>query len=303
MTQDNINHNSRNGTQKQYTFDIVDNVVTAFFEVENGIVQQESIDRDDSFAISDGQIIHTKATSNGSETTVFSDPDGDNFYSVLSESNQDGSNNRSDDNSSGRDSHKSFVFETANGQVTSVFEVEDDGVLKPDSIDSNETYTLDGSDVIRTEVESFGTEITRYSDTDGDGQYIRVSEQWITSPDGPNNGLFPVINETLKFSHSSNDDLMAVRGGEFSRGGLGADSFVIREAAHLHIEDFKSGEDDLLVFDTGLGLTSKEHLSSLVSDLSYDGQNFVVDFTPSVSITLVGVSPDQISWDDVSVLS
>ncbi len=303
MEQDNLIDDSQSGSEKQYKFDIIDGTVTAFFEVEDGIEQSESIDGRDSFEIGNGLITHTKTTSNGIETTVFSDADGDGFYTILSESNPDGSSDdRNDDNSSGRDDHKAFVFEITSGQVTAVSEV-DDGVLKSKSIDSDDIYTLDGGDVIHTEIKAFGSEITRYADTDGDGQFIRISEQWVASSNSTANGSSPVIGETLRFIHSDSDDFIAVRGGEFSRGGLGADSFVIREAAHLHIEDFKSGENDLLVFDTGLGLTSKEHLSSFISEISHDGQNFIIDFTAFVSITLVGVSPDQISWDDVSVLS
>lgn len=59
----------------------------------------------------------------------------------------------------------------------------------------------------------------------------------------------------------------------------------------------------MLVFDTGLGLTSREHLASYISDSHHDGQNFIVNFGSDVSITLIGVQPDQIGWDDVSVLS
>ena len=86
--------------------------------------------------------------------------------------------------------------------------------------------------------------------------------------------------------------------------GHGADDFIIREAAHLRIADFNSLDDhDSLVFDTGLGLTSIAQLASFVTDLHHDGQDFIVHFGDDVSITLVGVQPDQISWDDVSVMS
>ncbi len=168
--------------QKQYTFNIVNGTVTDLFGVENGIAERESIDDRDTFIINNNQITHTKTDSDGVETTVFFDSNGDGFYTILSETDHDGSsgdrdNDRNDhDNFSGRDDHEAFIFKTANGQVTAVSEL-DDGVLKPKSIDSNETYTLDGSDVIRTETETSGTEITRYANADEDGQFIRVSEQ------------------------------------------------------------------------------------------------------------------------------
>jgi|CXWL01.1.fsa_nt_gi hypothetical protein len=211
--------------------------------------------------------------------------------------------NGGDDHSPGHDEHKAFKFTIVNGQVTEVFELKN-GILEPKSIDDDgsETYTVEGTEVVRTEVEPFGIEITRYADVDGDGFYNRISEQWQSSPDAPGSGHFK-FEDNLRFSPSDGDDNIAVRGGEDCHGGLGSDNFVIREAAHLRIGDFSSSEDGLLVFDTGLGLTSVEHLRSFVTDFHYDGQSFIVNFVSDVSITLVGVQPGQISWDDVSVLS
>ncbi|AEJ03025.1 hypothetical protein Nit79A3_3294 [Nitrosomonas sp. Is79A3] len=209
-----------------------------------------------------------------------------------------------EDDSSGHD-HKAFKFTIVDGKVTEVFE-QDDGSWKSKSIDDDgsETYTVEGSEVIRTEVKPFGTETTHYADMDADGVYLRVSEQWQISPDAPPDGHHFKFEDDLSFSPSDGDDHIAVRGGEDCHGGNGADDFVIREAAHLRIADFNSLEDhDTLVFDTGLGLTSIAQLASFVTDAHHDGQDFIVHFGDDVSITLVGVQPDQISWDDVSVMS
>jgi hypothetical protein len=295
---------SDDSSNKQYTFTIENGVVKTYFEVENGVSEQESIDDRDTFVIDGKQITHTKQTSNGPEIEVFVDSDDDGFYIRTSQSNQDGNDDGNDDNgdddSSGN--HKVFKFEINNNQVVAVFELKN-GVFEPKSLDDNGTksYTVSGNDVIRTEIKPFGTEITRYSDADGDGQYIRVFEQWqITS--NPT-GVIPKFTDTITFTPTSNDDNIAVRGGEHCRGGQGADDFIFREADHLRIEDFSSNDGDILIFDTGLGLTSKEHLASFITETHQDGQNFIVNFGPSVSITLIGVLPDQISWDDVSVLS
>ena len=310
---------------KQFRFDVVDGRVIAFFEIENGIIHQESIESQDSFEISGNQITHREVKSNGIETTIYIDENGDGLYALFSESRTDdsggsggsddnssgsdgvdnSSNNGGDDNSSSSGGRKSFEFEITNGVVTRVFEVKD-GQLRLDPIESNEVYTLDGNDVIRTEKEAFGTEIQRYSDSDGDGRYQRVSEQWI--PDsGSANGPRPVIEQPLLYFSTDDSDLIAVRSDDSVKGGLGADSFVFRlesgRTNHWRIDDFHSGDDDRLVFDTGIGLTSKDHLASFITDLSYDGQNFFVGFTPDISITLVGVAPASISWDYVDVLS
>jgi len=200
--------------------------------------------------------------------------------------------------------NKVYRFDIANNQVVGVFKF-DDGRWKDKTFDDdgNKTYTVDGNDVIRTETKHSGVEITRYVDADGDGLFNRVSEQWQASSDVPATGAIPAITDVIRYDFTDNDDSIAVRGGEDSHGGKGADNFIFREANHLRIGDFDSSEGDLLVFDTGLGLTSAEHLSDFITDTRYEGEDFVVNFGADASITLVGVQPGQIGWDDVSVLS
>lgn len=173
--------------------------------------------------------------------------------------------------------------------------------LEPIDDDGSESYAVgDGGTVVRTDVEdNLGTEITVYKDADGDGTYHRISEQW--APDSAGSPF--KITDRLVFSPTNDKDKIAVRGGEDCHGGGGSDDFVIREIAHLRIGDFSASESDKVVFDTGFGLASKEQLASYVTESHHDGQDFIVSFGPSVSITLVGVQPGQISWDDVSVLS
>ena len=302
---DDLFDDSSSGSNKQFTFTIENGEVVAYFEVENGIVEQESIDRNDLFVIDGDQITLTEQTSNGPEVTVFSDSDGDGFYTIVFDSNDDSvSNDDSGDDDSSGGGHKAYKFDIANGEVVAVFEL-DDGVFEPEPIDDDgsEIYTIEGTEVVRTDLEAFGTEITRYADEDGYGIYFRVSEQWLPSSDAPAGSTMPQLTEALRYSPTDGDDFIAVRGGDNSQGGLGADSFVIREAAHLRIEDFKSSDDDFLIFDTGRGLTSKEQLTSFITDIHHDGHDLFFEFGAHVSITLVGVQPSDISWDDVSILS
>ena len=102
---------------------------------------------------------------------------------------------------------------------------------------------------------------------------------------------------------TSGDDYIDVREGAYCYGGQGADHYVFREEGRLRVEDFNSQEGDKLDFDTGLGLTSKEHLAGFITEIHIEADNFIINFGDHVSITLVGVKPDQISWDDVSVMS
>lgn len=191
-------------------------------------------------------------------------------------------------------SHKQFKFTISNGVVTHILEFKE-GSYRSKSIDADDIYTVGANGVVEhRELKPLGTEIIRYADADNDGVYNRISEQWI--------GSRFVLKDDLKYLPTDGNDLIAVRGGEDSHGGKGSDDFVIREANHLRIGDFISNDDDL-VFDTGLGLTSRDHLARLIHEIRQENSNFVVDFGSGASITLVGVHFHQISWDDVSVLS
>lgn len=297
-------HDNLFDDDKEYLFTIEDGAVTGFFEVE-----PESISSNDSFVIEGDNIVLTTETSDGTKTTVFSDPDGDGLYTVLSYTEDEDEEDEDDDDDEDDDHHhnsghhhKSFKFDIVDGEVTAVY-VYDHGVwkLKPIDDDGSEIYTVEGTEVILTETKPFGTEITHYTDSNGDGIYFRTAEEWITA--STHNGLAPKFGGMLHYLPTDTDDFIAVRGGEDSRGGLGADGFIVREAAHLRIEDFHTNEDDELIFDTGLGLTSQEELSGYITDIAHDGQDFVIHFGLHVSITLVGVQPDEISWNNVSILS
>lgn len=198
-------------------------------------------------------------------------------------------------------SHKQFQFTIDDDVVTEVFEMKD-GQLKQKSIDDgSEKYVVNGADIEHTEQKTLGTEFTRYADIYGDGFYTRVSERWESNTDSSDQGF--QFTDELRYTPSDDSDDIAVRGGEDSHGGKGEDSFVIREAAHLRIADFRADENDDIIFDTGLGLTSKEQLASYIKEVRQEGDDLVVDFGPGISIRLVGVHGDQISWEDVSILS
>ena len=73
-------------------------------------------------------------------------------------------------------SSSGYKFQITNNQITQVFEVDRYGRLERETIDWDESYTLDGLDVIKTETDHGGVEITRYSDVNGDGLFFKVSE-------------------------------------------------------------------------------------------------------------------------------
>ncbi|MDV6342964.1 hypothetical protein [Nitrosomonas sp. Is37] len=205
----------------------------------------------------------------------------------------------SDDNPNGSNNHKAFKFVIENNKVVQVFEFKD-GQLEPKNIDNDDIFEVQGNQVIFTEIKPFGREVTTFVDDNGDGIFVRIAEQQIVDPGAQ--APFK-IHDQLRFDPTDDDDFIAVTGGEHVRGGGGADDFVFREPDHLEVEDFHHDQGDRLVFDTGLGLQSKEQLMSFVTDLHFQGDNLIVNFGSNVSITLTGVHEGQISLDDVVVLS
>ena len=79
--------------------------------------------------------------------------------------------------------NKGYQFTIVNGAISSVYEIKN-GRLKQEKISSDESWSLSGSDVIKTEYEHGRSEITTYSDLDGDGIYTKVSKSYLSSESG-----------------------------------------------------------------------------------------------------------------------
>ena len=100
------------------------------------------------------------------------------------------------------------------------------------------------------------------------------------------------------------DDHLAVRAGQDpALGGLGADTFVVRELSHVAIGDFHHSQHDRLAFDTGLGLHSLQDLANLVTDLRWNNDDLVLQLGAQASVTLVGARNSGIGLEDIDVLS
>ena len=195
-----------------------------------------------------------------------------------------------------------YSFNIVAGQVVSVTETEDSGRVKVKAPSANETYTVSGTDIIKTEFHRNGQEQTRYIQT-ADGQYVKASKQWSASNSVLADAVQPQITEALSYDATDADDLVAVSTTQSALGGTGADRFVVRELGDLVIDDFDRTENDKLVFDTGLGLSSVEHLAQYITAVRSVGDDWVFEFGQGVSIQIVGGVSRGIDADDVVVLS
>ncbi|SFI30667.1 hypothetical protein [Nitrosomonas sp. Nm34] len=100
-------------------------------------------------------------------------------------------------------------------------------------------------------------------------------------------------------SGTSGDDNIVVLPDAHYVGGSGADNFILHDAGHYKIDDFNASQGDKLDFSK-YGL-SREELTSRVTNIKIEADNLIVNFGDNVEITLAGVHPGQISWDDVVV--
>ena len=82
-----------------------------------------------------------------------------------------------DDEGTTVDSYDKYQFVVVANAVAQAYELED-GALELKSVDDNETYSVIDSTIIKTEVGTYGTELTEYADLDGDGFYSVVSHTW-----------------------------------------------------------------------------------------------------------------------------
>lgn len=194
-----------------------------------------------------------------------------------------------------------YAFTVENGLITRVQELEH-GFMQDKFLRTNEQYTVDANnDVLKIETKSYGQEITRYTDVDRDGLYAKVSEEFVSSSTIPVPATQSI--SSFFFYGSDGDDAIGLTADGAAIGGLGADQFIFRELGHVEIDDFNHDEGDKIVIDTGLGFKSVEHMAQYVTGVNYDGNDTVIEFGGTVSITLVGTAPSGVSASDFSVLS
>ena len=75
------------------------------------------------------------------------------------------------------DSSKGYQFTLSGNTVTAVYEVEH-GRVKFERMDSDETWSFDGTNVIKTEWDDGRLETTTYSDANGDGLFFKASKTY-----------------------------------------------------------------------------------------------------------------------------
>ena len=176
-------------------------------EWDNGRWKREDIDRNERYILKDELLVYKrndrvryysddngdgiwKRTKLGAERTTLSsnasvDPviSGGRSASRDSEGIHIAEQSQHDDD--GWEHHSGFSddayrFDLVNGKVSNLQEY-DDGTWQRERIEANETWTFDGTNLIQTEREQGGREISTFTDPNGDGIFTKVSEVFVAS--------------------------------------------------------------------------------------------------------------------------
>jgi Ca2+-binding RTX toxin-like protein len=235
---------------KAYQFTITNGKVSAIYELKNGRPRMKSIDHDETYSIEGATIVKREFDDGRIEKTVYADDNGDGFYLKVSESYEVSGVNIAEvpHVSSAQSSQVSspssvtasgtsgYRFEITGDQVSAVYEIER-GLSKQERITSNESWTVQANQVIKTEYEHGVVETSVYADSDGDGLFQKVSKsygvsdgssiRWLTSSqhgeDGDDQWRGSLVDDDFH-GGAGQDRLSGGDGGDDLYGGEGDDS-------------------------------------------------------------------------------
>jgi len=213
---------------KGYRFTIDSNsIITAVYEIEKGKTKLKKMDGDETWSFDGTVVTKTEVDDDEIEITTYSDTDGDGTFTEVGEVKS----------SSGVTANtERYRFDiAADGSVTSAYEL-DDTKWKTDRISINETYILQGLDVVKTETEHGFIETTTFMDEDGDGLYVKTSKSYARTDgttvtfisdddhgDDDNDGWSGTDDDDVFYGAAGNDTLVGGNGNDDLSGGVGDD--------------------------------------------------------------------------------
>lgn len=194
----------------RFTLDSLGNV-TAVYKTEKGREKREKIDSNETWTFDGTQLVKTETERGQTETTIYTDPDANGSYTKFSET-KTGSSSSSD----------TYSFDIVDGVITAVWEIDRKG-RHLEEMEATETWTIDGTNVIKVEVEHGRTETTTYSDPDGDGIYVKTSKVY-SYDSGSSAGWTGSAGDDSYEGSDTNDIINGGNGNDTLIGGAGHDT-------------------------------------------------------------------------------
>ena len=200
MSRDNYDNDYNNDRDDALKIRTRGSKVVKVKEWDDGRWKREDSDRNERYDLQDGLLVHERRN----RVRYYSDDNGDGIWQrtnlgnannfaqetssdlVISGGTSTMNRSRNDDwrDDDWRDDDRDYPsgygedayrFDLVEGQVTNLQEF-DDGRWKQERIDYDETWSFDGTNLIKTERERYGSEISTFSDPDNDGVFTKISE-------------------------------------------------------------------------------------------------------------------------------
>ena len=211
------------------------------------------------------------------------------------------------------DANKGYQFTVLNGAVTAVYEIKN-GRAKFEKMDREETWTVDGANIVKTESEHGRIETTIYSDINGDGIFAKISKSYL--PASPITG-----NSSSLISGSDNDDFWrgnnsddhydSGHGNDILNGGYGNDELNGSDGddrlnGDVGADDLYGGYgNDVLVGGAGsddlyggLGNDSFKYTNVFESGLTLSTRDNIHDFTLGDKLDLSAIDAKSGNWSN-----
>lgn len=215
------------------------------------------------------------------------------------------------------DANKGYQFTVVNGAVKAVYEIKN-GRAKFEKMDRDESWSVDGNNIVKTETEHGRIETTVYSDIDGDGIFTKMTKTYsaaaVTSSTTVNSSTHSTSgsdNDDLWRGNSNDDHYDGGQGNDQMSGGNGNDE--LRGASGNDRLNGDQGADDLFGGDGddvlvggagsddmygGLGNDTFKYSNVLDSGLTSSTRDHIYDFSAGDKIDLSGIDARSGNWSN-----
>lgn len=290
---------------KAYQFTIQNNIIINVSEIKNGRIKLEKMDSDEqwSYDATTKQVTKTENEHGRLQTTVYTDADGDGSFSQLNSSYGIPS---STSTLTSTNANNGYKFDIVNQAITAVYEVKQ-GVVRQERVDSDEVFTIKGTDIVKTESEHGVIETTTYADSNSDGVYAKVSTTYSATTGGILSNAYHGDDKNDRWSGTNSDDYYyGALGNDVINGGIGNDELLGADGSDnlvggLGMDKLYGGDgDDLLIGGHGLDSLTGGSGNDIfrfenIAESSLTSNDVIYDFSSGDKIDLSAIDAKPVS--------